>query len=339
MMETTLLSTSLSFIMSKVSGGNKTARLLKKYKKNIDRPLAAILTMNTVANTFGAAAVGAQAVTVFGEALFGIISAFLTLLVLVVSEIIPKTIGANYWREISLPGTRVIQVMIILTYPFLIFAKYITRLFSNKKNKTSFNREELIALAMLGMHEGVFEKNETQAISNIIKLRSLKIRSIMTPRTVIVAAPETMSSKEFATTERFKSYSRIPIYEDQLDNITGYVLKTDVLENVIHGKADQAIAMLKRPVITCYENFTLPKLFEQLIIKKEHMSVIVDEYGGLAGVATLEDVIETLLGYEILDEKDQNADMQQVAMNQWRNRWDYIDLNTDDKGERDKDEE
>jgi CBS domain containing-hemolysin-like protein len=297
--------------------GKASAKYLKNLKGKIDRPLSAILTINTVAHTVGAAGVGAQAVSVFGEIYFGLISAILTILILFFSEIIPKTIGAVYWRKLALPTAIVIMGMIYLSYPFVIISEFITKIISKNKKSQTISREEVVALAHIGKKEGVLKESESKIIDNLIKLSTLKVRVIMTPRTVVVSAPEDISLDKFIKRSEYMKYSRIPVYSGNIDNVTGYVLKSDVLEKLAKENRNQGLKAVKRPIIIFYESFSIPKLFEELIMKKEHMALIIDEHGGMQGIATMEDIIETILGLEIMDEKDIEANMQELAKKKW----------------------
>ncbi len=317
-MESVLLSTSMSYIENKISQGNKPAILLKSFKSKIDKPLSAILSLNTVAHTVGAAGVGAQAVKVFGEASFGYISALLTLLILIITEIIPKTIGAIYWRDLAPTSARVIKAMIFITYPLVLLSDLITRSISRKRKAYSVSRDEVVFLTRAGQEEGVFEENESKIIHNLLQLRKVKLRDIMTPRTVLVAAPESMSLEEYYGNKDFMTFSRIPLFKGNLDNITGYVLKDTILSRLAEDKHDMKLSALQRDLIVTYEHFTVPKLFEELLYKKEHIALIVDEYGGTRGLITMEDILETLLGLEIVDESDTQTDMQKLAMERWK---------------------
>ncbi len=319
-MESVLLSTSMPFIQNKESAGKKSANLLKKYKTEIDRPLSAILSLNTVAHTVGAAGVGAEAVKVFGEMYFGIVSAVLTLLILVVTEIIPKTIGALYWRELALFSARIIKIMIIITYPLVILAEFITHFISKNKQPESVSREEIAMMASLGEEEGIFEEHESKVINNMIRLKFIKVKEIMTPRTVMVAADEETRLIDFFKDQKFLAYSRIPIYSENLDNVHGYVLKDAILSKLAEDRHSMKLKDLNRPFIIAYENSPVPNLFEQLLYKKEHIALVVDEYGGTSGLVTMEDIIETLLGLEIVDESDMQTDMQLMAKERWRKR-------------------
>jgi len=319
-LESVLLSTSMPFIQNKEAKGNKAARLLKVQKTEIDRPLSAILSLNTIAHTVGAAGVGAEAVKVFGETYFGIVSAILTLLILVVTEIIPKTIGALYWRDLALISARIIKLMIILTYPLVIMAELITRFISRNKQPHSVSREEVAMMTTLAKEEGIFEEHESKVINNMIRLKSIRIKEIMTPRTVMIAASEDMKLIDFYSDKEFLAYSRIPIYSGNLDNIRGYVLKDAILSKLAEDRHSMQLKELNRPFVIAYENITVPRLFEQLLYKKEHIALVVDEYGGTSGLVTMEDIIETLLGLEIVDESDMQTNMQKAALDRWKRK-------------------
>ncbi len=320
-LEAVILSVTMPFIETKEKEGSLSAKVLKKQKLKIDQPLSAILSLNTIAHTVGAAGVGAQAVAVFGEMYFGIISAILTLLILVVSEIIPKTIGAIYWRQLSHASARILQGMIIVSYPLVKIAEFLTKMISGRGEKQTISRREVAALAHLGMQEGVIEESESRIIDNLIRLKSFKIKSILTPRTVVVAAKEELNISGFLKNRDFFKYSRIPIYQNDKDNITGYVLKYEVLEKLANDEFSIKLKDIKRPILVVYENQTIPDLFDQLLDKREHIALVVDEYGGMEGIVTMEDIIETILGLEIVDETDKQADMQQVAKERWKIRF------------------
>ncbi len=332
-MEAVILSVSVSFIKTHEMTGSRNAFLLAGFKTHIDRPLAAILSINTIAHTVGAAGVGAQAVAIFGEAYFGWISAILTLLILIFSEIIPKTIGARYWRRLALPSANLLLVMIYISWPLVIISKWITHFLSGKTGQKSISRDELSAMASIGTQEGVFEKSEARVIQNLMKLRSLKVRTIMTPRTVMVAASEDLHLADFYKNKEYLRFSRIPVYQDNIDKITGYVLKDDILDNLAKDKFTLKLKDIKRGMLVTHESFSVPKLFNQLLEKKEHIALIVDEYGGVEGLATLEDIFETLFGLEITDETDSQIDMQKLARERWLRR--ARDLNIDLSGNSD----
>lgn len=321
--ESVMLSTSISYIES-IAHKRKGATLLKRLKQNINRPLAAILSLNTIANTLGAAGVGAQAVEVFGNAYFGIASAILTILILVFSEIIPKSIGSNYWRELCIPVAYIIQGLIYLIFPIVIVSESLTRLFSRRGGHT-VSREEIAAMANIGEREGVFESSEGKIINNLVKLKSIKVKQVMTPRTVVLAANENETLEHFFSNKDNLQHSRIPVFKDSIDDITGFVLKSDVLLYLAEGKKKMKLKNLRRPIINCYENASIFNFYNILITKKQQIALIIDEYGGMEGVATMEDVIETLLGLEITDESDTPVDMQQFAKERWQKRSETID--------------
>ena len=310
-LEAVLLSTPMSYISTKEKTHGKSAILLKKFKQDIDRPIAAILSLNTIAHTVGAAGVGAEAVKIFGEAYFGVISAILTILILVLSEIIPKTIGACYWRTLALPSARIINFLIIICYPLVWLSELITRLFSSGKQELSVSREEVSAMISIGVEEGVFQMKENKMIQNLIKLDKVKSQSIMTPRTVVATAPESMSLKEFYQDGK---------YNDSEDYITGYVLRQTVLEKLAEDRFDMCLKDVARPILSFPENSSVSTVWEQMLEKKEHISILIDEYGCFWGIVTMEDIIETALGFEIVDEKDSVTDMQKLARDKWQKK-------------------
>lgn len=319
-MESVLLSTPVSFLNVKKESGHKSATTFIKLKNNIERPLSAILSLNTIAHTIGAAGVGAQATKMFGELYFGIISAILTLLILVFSEIIPKTIGARYWRRLALVSGIIINGMVIITFPLVIMTGYLTNLFSRNKNELSVSREEISAMANIGTEEGIIKEKENKIIQNLILLGNVKVSEIMTPRVVVTVADENMSLEEFLIKKEFLHYSRIPIYSKNNENITGYVFRQTVFEKLAEEETNLKLRDICREIVVVHEFQTLLNLWEVLLEKKEHIALIVDEYGGMDGIVTMEDIIETLLGLEIVDERDRITDMQQYARERWNER-------------------
>lgn len=325
-MEAVLLSTPITYLKSKFENGDKDAALMIKQKENIDKPLSAILALNTIAHTVGAAGVGSQATIVFGEAYFGIISAILTLLILIVTEIIPKTIGANYSKELSVISSRIINVMIFITYPLVAVSSSLVLLLSKNKNELTTSREEISALASIGTQEGVFADKENRIIQNLIRLKSIKISTVMTPRVVLVTADQEMTLREFLTNKEFLHYSRIPVYRDNRDDITGYVIRSFVFEKLAEDQFDLKLNDIKREIITFPKSINVFNAWDEMLVKREHISLIVDEYGGTEGITTLEDIIESLLGFEIIDETDKVDDMQRFALERWKNRQKKYDL-------------
>lgn len=312
-LEAVLLSTPVSFISMKESQGAKSASLMMRYKTNIDRPVAAILSLNTVAHTIGAAGVGSESVKVFGEAYFGVISAVLTLLILVISEIIPKTIGASYWRELAMPSARIIRILIVLTYPLVWLSELLTRCFAPKIQPLTVSREEVAAMVDVGEEEGVFQEQESQIIRSFLKLEKVTAEQIMTPSVVVASASADTTMAEFHDNADFANFSRIPVYKDRKEYISGYVLRAAVLEKICSGKTDEAISGIIRPILFFSENDSVSDIWKSMLAKKEHISVITDEYGCMRGIVTMEDVIETMLGVEIIDECDTVPDLQAVA--------------------------
>ena len=309
----------MSFVSMLEKEGRKGAPLLKKYKQDIDKPIAAILSLNTISHTVGAAGVGAQSEAIFGSQFFALTSAILTLLILIFSEIIPKTIGASYWRNLAIPCARIIHVLVIVTYPLVPMSELITHIFSRKKQQTSVSREEVSAMVTVGAEEGVLEKKENSMIQNLLKLDDVKARDIMTPSSVAEIAEESMTLREFYQNDAYRQFSRIPVYNEENDDyIKGYVLRQTILEKLSEDKFDLRLSDIIRPVLTFQENENVGKIWEQLLAKKEHISIIIDEYGCFRGIVTMEDVIETMLGTEIVDEKDTVTDMQEFAREKWQ---------------------
>ncbi|WP_107038709.1 CNNM domain-containing protein [Brumimicrobium mesophilum] len=319
-MESVLLSTPQSFLIVKQNEGKVWAKSFIDLKMNIDKPLSAILTLNTVAHTVGAAGVGAEAGKVFGEAAFGVISAVLTLLILFLTEIIPKTVGAQYWNKLTKPVYKVIKVTIFITYPFVIISALITKLFSKKEIEGTTSRAEIAALASIGTEEGLFSKKENKIIQNILRLKNIKVKEIMTPRVVVAFADEKMNLKEFLKDKEYLKFSRIPVYSENTEDITGYVMRQEVFEHLAEGKQNLRLKELKHPILQVPNSTVLFSLWESLLEKKDHIALIVDDYGGVDGIVSMEDIIETLLGLEIMDEKDTVPDMQKYARDRWQNR-------------------
>jgi CBS domain containing-hemolysin-like protein len=298
----------------------KTGALLRTLKKDIDRPLSAILTLNTVAHTVGAAGVGAQAQVVFGNAYVSLTSGVLTLLILIFSEIIPKTLGATYWKALATPAAKTTRALIWFTYPFVQLSKGITIWLSSGKTEPTLSREEFSAMAEQGVEEGIFEEGESNIFKNLIRFSSLKVKDIMTPRIVVMKFQQEKTIAEVLEHEEELRVSRMPVFGKNEEDITGYILKIDLYSNLAEGNQSKTLKEIKREVLIVPETISLKVLLERLLDKQEHMAVVVDEYGGLAGVVTMEDVVETLLGIEIVDEVDAIEDMQKLAREKWRER-------------------
>lgn len=306
-LEAVLLSTTQSYLNVQLESGNKRAGLFIDLKKNVDRPLSAILTLNTIAHTVGAAGVGAQASKVFGDKYFGVISAVLTILILVLSEIIPKTIGARYWRRLAFASAQLIQYLIYITYPLVIASEYITKMISSRSHEqTTTSREELSILANVGTVEGVFEEDENKIIQSIIKRRASKVNEVMTHRTDIVALSVNASLEEVVSVVNKEKYSRVPIYESSIDNIVGILHAKDLIEYLsISTDVDKFNVrdFCRAPYMTSMFK-TMDALFKDFQHNKIHIAIIIDEFGGTAGIVTLEDLLEEIVG-EIFDEDDE----------------------------------
>lgn len=312
-LEAVLLSTPVSFISMKESQGVKAAPLLMKYKTNIDRPVAAILTLNTVAHTIGAAGVGSESVKVFGEAYFGIISAILTLLILVLSEIIPKTIGASYWRTLAMPSAKIIKVLIVIAYPLVWLSELLTRCVSPKIQPLTVSREEVAAMVSVGTDEGVIEDAENKVIQSFLKLSNVKAEDIMTPYVVVSSVSTGTTMKEFYDNKALAPFSRIPVFETGREFIIGYVRRANVLEMLTQDKFTMQLKDIVRPILFFMEDAKVSDIWQRMLQEKEHISVITDEYGCMRGIVTMEDVIETMLGVEIMDECDTTENLQAMA--------------------------
>lgn len=321
-LESVLMSTTLSYLQMREGEGDQWAALLHTYKSNPDRPLAAILSLNTIANTIGAAGVGRQATLVFGSEWFGLVSAITTILILVFSEIIPKTIGTTNWRSLTHFAAYMLRMLIFVLFPIVWCVERLTDYITPKSSDedVSYSREEVSAMANMGEEEGVFEESENKIIQNIIKLDDIKAYDVMTPRVVAAIASENMTLRDFYRDDNYDHFSRIPVYADSREFITGYILRTDALELLAEDKFSMCLKDIKRPLPYFNEEMSLPDIWESLIQHKEQISIVIDEYGCFQGILTLEDVIETVFGLEITDENDQVSDMQQLARERWQKR-------------------
>ncbi len=330
-LEAVLLSVSDSYIAVLEGEGNKDGRLLRELKQDIDRPLSTILSLNTIAHTVGAAGVGAQALVVFGSGYVAVTSAVLTLLILVFSEIIPKTLGAKYWRRLAPVTARLLKLLIVALYPFVWMSQKITRLIARDQEAHTFTREELAAIAERGAKDGVLEQKEFMIFKNMLLLKSLKAKDVMTPRTVVESLHQDQTIRTIFDETNALRFSRLPIYNQDNEDIVGYILTSDLLTQAAHGKWDKPLIELKRDILVMPEIITVKEVFEILTSKQEHIASLVDEYGGFAGIVTLEDVVETLLGMEIMDEFDTVDDMQQLARHKWLERALRLQLIDQDK--------
>jgi CBS domain containing-hemolysin-like protein len=326
MWEAVLLSITPAYARLRMEDGTVVGQKLEEFKSNIDRPLAAILTLNTIAHTVGAIGVGAEATRIWGgngnELITGVaVPVGMTAAVLILSEIIPKTIGANYWKKLAPFTIASLSFIVTLLAPLVWVCQLVTRSMRMEELKSVFSRNDFINLAKIGAEEGVFEEEESELIKNLIKFEQITAEDIMTPRVVVQAAPETMTVKEFYKKHPDLEFSRIPVYQDgQKDLVTGYVLKDKILSELVHERSDTELGDIAREITVIHESKSVPDLFRQLIEDHEHIALVVDEFGTMAGIVTMEDMIETLLGTEILDEVDNIEDMQDLARQKWRDR-------------------
>jgi CBS domain containing-hemolysin-like protein len=321
LLEAVLLSVTPNFVDLQAQSGKRVGKWLKKYKENIDTPLAAILTLNTFAHTIGAAGVGAQSQAIWGKEILSVASAILTILILVFSEIIPKTIGATYWKRLY--GFTSWSVTILIyspLYPFIWISKRITRIFRKGYQEEGISKEEFSAMARYGFVKGVFKKKESLVIENLMRFDKIKVKDIMTPRVVSVIADEKIPIKTYSKELANIPFSRIPVFRDNRENITGYVIKNELLQKLLNQEGNQPIGNLKRPIPIVVENTSLSVLYERFMAEKEIIALVVDEYGGMSGIITMEDLVETILGLEIVDESDNIQDLRKLARENWEKR-------------------
>lgn len=329
-LEAVLLSVTPSFIQSKMNEDKKWARQLFNFKSDIDRPLAAILSLNTISHTVGAAGVGAQASIVFSNISVGVVSSVLTLLILVFSELIPKTVGANYWKRLAKFSTQTLRILNVVMYPLVQLSRVITFLFKSSEKK-SVERSEIVALADIGMQEGVFSNEEGRILKNLINLRSLTVHDIMTPRMVVAAAHEDDTVKQLSLRDEwFARFSRFPIYGENKDDIVGFVHKHDVLGKMVEQKPDTKLKDIAREISVVPEVQSLFNLYNFLTSENTHIARVVEEFGGTAGIVTMEDLLETLLGLEIVDEFDSTEDLRTYARKRWEDRAKRLGISLDD---------
>ena len=340
-LEAVLLSVTPTFINVKKKEKKVFATKLEELKKDVDKPLIAILTLNTIAHTVGAILVGVQAkvayaemygsatTTIFGiefteDAMVGVVSSIMTIFILVASEIIPKTIGATYWKKLANFTTKALNILIFpLKWTGILWVLQLTtKLIGGKgaHGESVLSREDFSAMTDIAEQEGVFQKNESNVIRNMLNFKDVQAKHIMTPRTVITIANENQTIESFFNDNKKLHFSRIPVFSTNSDNITGYVLKNQLLLSLIDKKGSEPLKSIKRDIIIADRDLSVPGLFKKMVDKREHLALVVDEYGGVSGLVTQEDVIETLLGFEIMDESDNVADLQNLAKKNWEKR-------------------
>ena len=338
-LEAVLLSITPTFINLKKSEGLEYANELEVLKKDVDKPLIAILTINTIAHTVGAILVGVQAKVAYAEmygtttrnifgieftedVMVGLVSTVMTILILVASEIIPKTIGATYWKGLANFTSKALNIMIFpLKYTGILWVLQLTtKLIGGKGHGSILSRESFLVMTEMAEKDGVFKKNESKVIRNLLGFKEIKVNDVMTPRTVMELADESQTIQAFYNDHKNLRFSRIPVFKENPDEITGYFLKDHLLEAIINGKGNEALSTIKRDILITDRELSIPDLFDKLIKEKEHIALVVDEYGSVSGLVSQEDVIETLLGLEIMDETDSVADLQALARKSWENR-------------------
>ena len=317
-LEATLMSTPISYITMREDEGYKPAKLMKQYKLDSSRPIAAILALNTIANTIGAAGVGKQATLVFGSQWFGLVSALMTLLILIFSEIIPKTIGTSHWKSLMGFAAKAIRLLIIVLFPIVWCVEKLQKWITPKASETAISREEVGAMADVAEESGELDEDENEIIQNLINIDEVTACDAMTPRVVAAIAPESMTIKAFYKDRRFYHHSRIPVYADNDEYITGYIMRVDALQLMAEDRFDARLRDIRREVESFPEETPIVDVWNGMLEKKEQIAIIINEYGSFQGILTMEDVIETILGDEIVDERDAVVDMQQLAREKWK---------------------
>ncbi len=319
MLESILLSLNISYINVVKKSKPKVGKILEKLKKDINVSLASILILNTVANTLGAAGVGAEAARLFGVEYMFYVSAILTLIILFVSEIIPKTIGAVYYKQLAPIAGYIINFFIFITYPLIMISLIITKKISKDDSSQIITREELLESTLISENEGVIDEKESDYIENVLRLSKSKVHEILTPRSVVFALEKGLTIKEIIDEAGIKKFSRIPVYDGTIDNIVGVVLSKKIFEKAIKNQ-DVKIEDLMQPIFSINENIPVSYALDLFIKRKEHMFVVTDSYDQTEGIVTLEDCIETLLGVEIMDELDTVDDMQRLAKDKMKKK-------------------
>jgi CBS domain containing-hemolysin-like protein len=318
-LEAVLLSITPSYVEQTAQTNPKAGELLARLKDQLDESLSSILILNTFAHTMGAAGVGAQASKVFGAQWETLIAVVLTLAILYFSEIIPKTLGATFWRRLAIPSAFIIVWLVRLVFPLVWLATRITRLFSNSENN-EITREEIIALASLSHKDGTLFAHENDYLSNILNLREITTEKVLTPRSVVHMLDKNTTITEAIDNPQSKHFTRIPIFGESIDDVVGKVIKRDLYDAERKGLGDKPISEIAKPIQRVSEKLPVQKLLDLFIKNRAHLFLVEDEFGQNAGIVTLEDAIETFLGREILDDNDTVADMQEFARGRYRER-------------------
>lgn len=314
LLESVLLSLSRTYIGILLKKQSKSGLLLEKLKENINRPLAAILSLNTIANTVGAAGVGAVTYDLLGSNWVAIMSGILTLSILIFSEIIPKTIGAHYWKSLAVPSGYIIRGMMVFMYPFVVLLEVLSNWLKPEEKQDIVTKEDVIAMAEMGEDEGTIEEDESTIIENLLRLDNITAEEVLTPRSVVFALEKNLTVRQALDEHENLIFSRIPVYEETLDNIVGLVRRYNLLISKAEDKFDLTIEELSNPVHVVQEKDSVGSILDEFVRRREHLFVVKDEFGQFTGIITLEDAIETLLGIEIVDETDSVVDMRKLAV-------------------------
>jgi len=313
-LESVLLSVNISYVSVLEKEKPNVGKLLRYHKENINKSIASILILNTIANTLGAAAVGAQASVVFGNEAVVMVSIVLTFAILFFSEIIPKTIGATHWKLLAPLSAHIIRVFIWLTYPVILMTLFVTNRISSKKDDShTLTKEELLESMLLSEDEGVIDEKESDVIENILNLDNVKVSEVLTPRSVVFALDESMSIKDIISSQNdIFNFSRIPLYSGTIEDVTGIVLTKKIFQQALQDDT-VTVGSIKKDIFNINENVPVSKALDLFISKKEHMFLVRDSYDQTEGILTLEDCVETVLGVEIMDESDADEDMRELA--------------------------
>ncbi|MBC8209395.1 MAG: HlyC/CorC family transporter [Desulfobulbaceae bacterium] len=319
LLEAVLYSVSPSQIEMLRKAGYKSADTLAKLRSDIEKPITAILTLNTIAHTVGAAIAGAAAVVVFGDKNLALFSVIFTLAILFLSEILPKTVGVNFAPRLAPYIARPLMVMIILLKPIIWLCQLVTKLIPQQENRDMFSAEELKTIATLSHKSGEIEAHQETVIKNILVLNDKMASDVMTPRTVTFSLDENLTVAQAMETEKqLSSHSRVPLYSKAPDNITGIIMRKDVLLAAAHQKNKLKLSSLRRTVHFVAETAPLNRILVDFFDRQQHLFVVVDEYGSMIGIISMEDILEEIIGREIMDESDETRDMRELARKQKR---------------------
>ena len=320
LLESVILSVTPAYIANLQKEHPSSGGVLKRLKDRIDRPLAAILTLNTVANTVGAAGVGAQALRLWGSGYVAVASGLLTLSILICSEIIPKTLGTVHWRRLAPGSGYVILALIRLLLPLVLLLEFISGLISPRRRHAGLSRDEMMAAVQIGQTDGILHIQESLIMQNMLRLRNIRVKDILTPRRVMLAFQKDKTIAEVLEKHNPVRFSRIPVYGRDYDDIIGLVHHYKLMQLLADGKGRLTLAETTSSIHAIPDTKSVAAAMDEFIKRREHIFLVVDEYGGTAGIITLEDAIETLLGVEIVDEFDTVEDMRKWALQQWEKR-------------------